>query len=140
MHKTRTNEQHDQNEERRGQTQKKCRPGGPPLEGRGAEGWSLEKWGPEGSGAQRCGAQTKKKLGPEGLGSEGWRPEGHSVGARRRVAQNFAFFCSLSRSHVRSFSLSGGSSRGILVVFLKRQDPLNVHVWALGLSCESKKK
>ena len=40
------------------QTQKKWRPGGPPLEGRGAEGWSPEEWGPEGSGAQRSGAQT----------------------------------------------------------------------------------
>ena len=40
------------------QKEKKWRPGGPPLEGRGAEGWSPEEWGPEGSGAQRSGAQT----------------------------------------------------------------------------------
>ena len=73
------------------QTQKKWRPGGPPLKGRGTEGWSPEEWGPEGSGAQRGGAQTYKKLGPKGWGpkgggpkcrapqrggSKGWGPEG----------------------------------------------------------------
>ena len=43
----------------------------------------------------------------------------------------------LSRTHFRSFSLFlWGSSRGILVVFLKAE-PSNVHVWALGLSCET---
>ena len=40
------------------QTLKKWRPGGPPLEGKGAEGWSPEDLAPVGSGAQRGGAQT----------------------------------------------------------------------------------
>ena len=39
------------------QTQKKLRPGGPPLEGWGPEGWSPEEWRLEGSGAQRGEAQ-----------------------------------------------------------------------------------
>ena len=80
------------------QTQKKWRPAGPPP-----EGW-----------ARRSG-------GPKGRGPEGWGPDQEKVrtprvGARRVGAQNFALF-SHSRSHFRSFSLSLGSSRGILVVF-----------------------
>ena len=57
LHK-KTNEQHDKNEEGGAQTQKKLRPGGPPLEGR--EGRRVEPggMGAEGSGAQRGGAQT----------------------------------------------------------------------------------
>ena len=43
---------------------------------------------------------------------------------------------SLSRHNFHSFFLSWGSFRGILVVF-EGAGPSNVHVWALGLSCES---
>ena len=43
------------------------------------------------------------------------------VGPKGGGAQKFAAFFSLSRHKIRSFLPSLGSSRGILVVFLKRQ-------------------
>ena len=42
----------------------------------------------------------------------------------------------LSRREIRSFFPLWVSSRGILVVF-EAPEPSNVHVWALGLSCET---
>ena len=64
-------------------------------------GW----WGPEGEGARRGG------------GPKGWGPEG--LGARRvGGARNFALFFSPTGNFILS-TLSGRSSRGILVVFLK---------------------
>ena len=53
----------------------------------------------------------------------------------RRTAQNFVLF-SLSRHCSHSFFLSWGSFRWILVVF-EAPGPSNMHVWALGLSCET---
>ena len=53
----------------------------------------------------------------------------------RRTAQNFAFF-PLSRPFSLFLFLSWVSSRGILVVF-EAPEHSNVHVWALGLSCET---
>ena len=47
-------------------------------------------------------------------------PEDPSAGSLRRTAQNFAFFPSSSAIFILS-SLSWGSFRGILVVFLKRR-------------------
>ena len=51
-------------------------------------------------------------------------------------AKNFALF-SLSRHNCLSFFSLLGSFRGILVVFLKRRDPLMCMFGVLGLSCET---
>ena len=67
-----------------------------------------------------------------------WGPE--VWGSERRASEgwggpNFRAFFPLLPSFSFFFSL-WGSSRGILVVF-EAQVPSNVHVWALGLSCET---
>ena len=71
----------------------------------------------------------------EGLHSPARTPTRPHPPPDRRTAQNFALFFPLPPPF--SFSLS----RGLLVEFwccLKRRDPqINVHVWALGLSCGS---
>ena len=67
-------------------TQKKWRPGGAPLEGRGSEGWSPEEWGPEGSGTAAWGL-------------EGWGPEGGGPKISRfffPLPLPFSLFLSLS--------------------------------------------
>ena len=87
MHKKRTNEQHDKNEERRGPNPEKVEAQRASAPREGAEGWSPEEWGPEGSGTAAWGL-------------EGWGPEGGGPKISR--------FFSLSRSHFRSFSLSLG--------------------------------
>ena len=85
------------------QTQKKWRPGGPPLEGRG---------GPKG-GARR---NVRGPRGGVGVRRVGARRVGHrSVGARRRWAQNFALFFHSPATIFFLSSLSWGSSRGNLV-------------------------
>ena len=110
------------------QTQKKWRPGGPPLEGRGGRRVEPGGMGPEGSGAQ-----TQKKLGPQGLGSEGWGPEGSGTaawglegwgpeGGGPKISR---FFFPLPPPFSFFFSL-WGSSRGNLV--FEALGPLNVHV------------
>ena len=66
------------------------------------------------------------RVGPGRVGPEGWRPEGWGPEECGR-AQIFALF-SLSRHNVLSFSLSWGSLREILVVFLNT-------FGVLGLSC-----
>ena len=64
--------------------------------------------------------------GEGGFGSvKGWGPE--RVGPLRGEPKNSLFFP--SPASIRSFSLSGGSSRGILVVF-EAPGPSNVHVWS----------
>ena len=75
--------------------------------------WGPKGWGPEGLGARRVG-------GPKGGGDEGWG------------AKISRFFFSPAGNFILS-SLSGGSSRGILVVFeapgrskttkIQREDP-----------------
>ena len=104
------------------QTQKKWRPVGPPLEGRGPGGVGArrgEGWGPdpEKVRAPRVGVG---RVGPEGWGPAAWGLEGGPPKISR-------FFFSLSRLHFRSFSFSLGSCRGILVVF-EKPGPSNVHV------------
>ena len=97
---------------------------------------------------ERRGPTPRKSGGPEGLRSKGGGPKcrgrivgprsvgARRVGERRRGAQNFALFLP-SPAHIFALVLSlWGSSRGILVVF-EAPGPLNVHVWALGLSCET---
>ena len=95
-------------------------PKGGAQKGGAPKGGAPKGGGPEGWGPEGVGAQTQKKWGPEGWGPEGWSPEGWSPerwSPEGWGAQNFALF-SLSRQKIRSFPL-WGSSRGILVVFLK---------------------
>ena len=70
---------------------------------------------------------------PERCGPEGWRLEGRGPeGGEPTISR----FFSLSRSHFRSFSFSGG----LLVEFwwcLKRRDPQVCTFGVLGLSCEA---
>ena len=86
------------------QTQKKWRPGGPPLEGREAEGWSPEEWRPEGVwGPEGWGPDLEKVRAPRvGVRRVGARRVGRRsvgvrrVGARRRGGPKFRAFFSLS--------------------------------------------
>ena len=66
------------------------------------------------------------------LGCRGWK----GGGQKGWGAQNFALFFPLPPQNSIFSSLSGGSSRGFLVVF-EAPGHSNVHVWALGLSCET---
>ena len=91
------------------QTQKKWRPRGPPLEGRGGP-----KGGARRNGARRVGGPDLEKVRASRVGVRrvGSRRVGHrSVGARRvggpkAGSPKFRAFFPLSRSHFRSFSLS----------------------------------
>ena len=65
---------------------------------------------------RNVGAQTQEKLGPGGPPPKGLRREGRGP---ESGGPKISLFFSL-----------WGSSRGILVVFLKRWDPQNVHVWS----------
>ena len=104
--------------------------------GGGPKGWgpgpNPKGWGPEGLGARRVGGP--KGWGPEGLGARrvgGPKGGGKGGGAEGWGAQNFAlFFLSPAGNFILSY-LSGGSSRGILVVF-EAPRRSNVDVWALG--------
>ena len=80
------------------QTQKKWGPGGPPP-----EGWGPEEWGPK-SGGRRSG-------GPKSGGPKGFA--GPNI---------LRFFSHLPPPIFTLFLSLWGSSRGILVVFLKRWD------------------
>ena len=103
--------------------------GSPNLERVGSpnpERWGPEGWGPQG-GAPKGGAP---KGGAQGWGTEGWGPEGWG-------AQNFALFFSLPARIFFLSSLSWGSFRGILLVFLKRRSPEMCTFGVLGLSCAS---
>ena len=81
---------------------------------RGLKGWTRR------GGARRGGDPNPEKVGPEGLG-----------------AQNFAlFFLSPTTSFILS-SLSGGSSGGILVVFVKCRCRQMCTFGVLGLLCEA---
>ena len=73
------------------QTQKKWRPGGPPLEGREAEGWSPGEWGPEGSGGPRgVGPRPRKSQGPKGRDPKGRAPQhGGSKGGGPKAGPAF---------------------------------------------------
>ena len=92
MHKKRTNEQHDKNEESRGPNPEKVE-----AQRAWAKGWSPEELGPQGLGSEEWGPEGS---GPAAWGLEGWGPEG----GRAKIS----LFFSLSRPHFRSFSLSGG--------------------------------
>ena len=86
--------------------------------GGGSKGGGLGRVG------QKGGGPTQIKWGPEEWGPEGWG------------ALNFAlFFHSPAAKFVLFFPL-WGSFRGILVVF-EAPGRSNVHVWVLGLSCET---
>ena len=98
------------------QTQKKWRSGGPPLEGRGAEGWSPEEFGPEGSGTAAWGPEGRA---PRWGGPKVWGPK---VGGPK-----FRFFFPSPAPIFALFLSLWGSSRGNLVVF-EAPGPLNVHV------------
>ena len=89
------------------------------MGGPGKGGFGLVKgWIPEGMGPP---PEEWSQRGPRRGGTEprkGGAPKG---GPRRVGGPKFRAFFTLSRSHFRSFSsLSGGSSRGILVVFEDR--------------------
>ena len=86
------------------------------------ERWGFEGWGFEGWGARKVGGPTEKKWGREGWGPEGWGAEGWG-------AQNFALFSPVPPQNSFFSSLSGGLSRGILVVF-EVAGRSNVHVWS----------
>ena len=84
-------------------------------------GGGMKVWGHEGVGARRVGARrggAPKGGGPEGVGV----PEG--VGGPK-----FRAFFPLSAGNFILSSLSGGSSRGILVVF-EAPGRSNVRVWS----------
>ena len=110
------------------------------MEAQTQKKWGPERWGPKG-GARRVEA-------PKGGGPEGWRSKPRKSGAQKGGAPKgggpkgggpkFRAFFSLSR-HRFAVSVSlWGSSRGILVVFLKRRGAQNVHVWSSrGVVCES---
>ena len=98
------------------------------------EGWGPgvggpELWGPGVVGARRGGGRRggeeveggPKGWRPKGWGPKGWGPEGWGPKFR-------AFFLAPAGNFILS-SLSGGSSRGILVVF---ESPVrsHVHVWS----------
>ena len=83
--------------------------------------WELQGRGLKGEGLEGAGS---KGGGPEGGGAEGWGPDGweaQKIGA--------FFFATLPPSFSFFFSLSGGSFRGILVVF-EAPGRSNVHVWS----------
>ena len=88
-------------------------------------------WEPEG-----VGARTQKKWGPKGLGTKGWGPKGGGPkggdqrgGGSKGGGPKFRAFFSLSPTgNFILSSLSGGSSREILVVF-EAPGRSNVHVW-----------
>ena len=112
------------------QTQKKWRPGGPPLEGTGAEGWSPEERGPKGRGPRGVEPRPRKSWGPKGGGPKGRAPQrgGSKGGGPKAGGPKISRFFSLSRLHFGSFSLSlWGSYRGNLVVF-EAPGPVNIHI------------
>ena len=79
-------------------------------EGGGVGGWGAGRWGP------KVAAPNSEKVEPRSVGLR-------RAGPRRVGGPKFRAFCSLSRPHFRSFSLSGG----LLVEFwwcLKLQDPV----------------
>ena len=78
----------------------------------GPKGWGPKGWGPEVVGGPKVGARW-------GGGRSGWGPNPEKVGPRRVEGPKFRAFFSLSRPKFLLSSLSGGSFRGILVVFLK---------------------
>ena len=83
---------------------------------------------PKGGGPEGWGAQTQKTWSPEGWGPRRWGPKGGGPKILR-------FFFPL-QLHFRSFCLSLGSSRGILVVFEVR-DAQMCAFGVLWLSCEA---
>ena len=112
----------------------------------GGERWGPEGWGPEGGGPKGGGpksggpkgggsqgwGETHKKWGAGGWGPGGWGREGWG-------AQNFALFFPSPTGNAIRCSLSGGFSRGILVVF-EALGRSNVHVGSsLVVVCEPRR-
>ena len=75
MHKKRTNEQHDKNEERRGPNPEKVEARRASARRVGPGGVGARRVGGHRGGARRGGAQTLKKLGPQELGPKGGAPQ-----------------------------------------------------------------
>ena len=104
----------------------------------GPEGWGPDGWSPDGPrrvGAPKgWGGRTQKKREPKGGGPKGGarslRPKGggRSKGGRSEISRFFPSPATIFALFVSFW----WSFRGILV-FL-RPGPVNVHVWALGLS------
>ena len=113
------------------QTQKKWRPGGPPLEGRGRR---VEPGGvgAEGSGARGVGPRPRKSQGTKGWGRKGGGPKGRAPqrggskgGGPKAGGPKFALFFP-SPAPIFALFLSLSLSGGLLVEIwwcLKRRDP-----------------
>ena len=71
--------------------------------------------------------------------TKSWRPEGWPKDGVPKVGEveNFAFFFPSPAPSLLFLSFSGWSSRGILVVFLKRRSAEMCTFGVLGLSCEA---
>ncbi len=109
------------------------RVGGPNL-----ERWGPEGWGPEGRGAKKGWAP--KGGAPRRSAKKGWAPKGgdQKDGAQKGGGPKISRFFFFPLPPQFSFFLL--SLGGPFVEFwwcFRRPEPENVHVWALGLSCET---